>query len=118
MKVDDLERLRLIESELVQIKQNKEDLQTANPLWSLYCCFTGTVLQQSHGAVISMTLHEQRIGNFCVPFRHGQVRMTHLLLECEQIPAVLEPECSEAVSDLIRREFCAGAFTVFSEVPT
>jgi len=32
MKVDDLERLRLIESELVQIKQNKEDLQTANPL--------------------------------------------------------------------------------------
>ena len=64
-----------------------------------------------------MTLHEQRVGNLCVPLRHGQVRMTHLLLEGKQIPAVLEPECSEAVSDLIGGEFCAGAFTVFSEVP-
>ena len=64
-----------------------------------------------------MTLHEQRIGNFCVPFRHGQVRMTHLLLECEQIPTVLEPESRKAVSDLIRGEFRAGSFAVFSEVP-
>ena len=32
MIVDDLDWLRLIESVLVQIKQNKEDLQSANPL--------------------------------------------------------------------------------------
>ena len=64
-----------------------------------------------------MTFHEQRVGNLCVPLRHGQVRMTHLLLEREQIPAVLEPESRKAVSDLIGGEFRAGSFAVFSEVP-
>ena len=43
--------------------------------------------------------------------------MSHLLLEREQISTVLEPKGSEAVSDLVGGELCAGAFTVSTEVP-
>ena len=64
-----------------------------------------------------MTFHEQRVGNLCVSLRHGQVRMTHLLLEREQIAAVLQPEGSKTVPDLVGGEFGARAFTVPSEVP-
>ena len=44
--------------------------------------------------------------------------MSHLLLECEQVAAILEPEGSEAVSDLVGGEFGARAFAVSTEVPT
>ena len=48
---------------------------------------------------------------------YSQVRMTHLLLESEQVAAILQPEGSKTVSDLVGGEFGARAFTVPSEVP-
>ena len=63
-----------------------------------------------------MALHQQRVRDLGVPLCHGQVRMTHLLLEREQIPSVLKPEGSEAVPELIRRELRAGSFAVPAEV--
>ena len=44
--------------------------------------------------------------------------MSHLFLERKQIAAILEPEGSEAMSDLVGGELCGRAFTVFSEVAT
>ena len=44
--------------------------------------------------------------------------MSHLLLEGEQIAAILEPEGSKAVSDLIGGELYPRAITVSTEVPT
>ena len=64
-----------------------------------------------------MALHKQCIRDFRVSFRHSQVRMTHLFLEREQIAAVLQPEGSKTVPDLVGGEFGARAFTVPSEVP-
>ena len=100
------------------IKQNKRGFAGyANPQSQLYLCPSGTALKQSHRTVILMTLHKQCIRDFRVSFRHSQVRMTHLLLEREQIAAVLQPEGSKTVSDLVGGEFGARAFTVPSEVP-
>ena len=84
------------------IKQNKRGFAGyANPQSQLYLCPSGTTLKQSHRTVILMALHKQCIRDFRVSFRHSQVRMTHLLLEREQIAAVLQPEGSKTVSDLV-----------------
>ena len=65
-----------------------------------------------------MTLYKMCVGDLRVPLRHGQICMTHLLLEGKQIAAILKPEGSEAVSDLVGGELRAGAFTVSPEVPS
>lgn len=75
-------------------------------------------MQQVDRAIVFVAIHKQRIGNLSVSFCHTQVRMSHLLLESKQIAAILKPEGSEAVSDLVGGELRARAFAVSSEVPT
>ena len=79
---------------------------------------SGTVLKQSDGTVILMTLHQQFVRDFCVPFGHLQIGVSHLPLKREQIATVFQIEGGKAMAYLIRGELHASTLAVFSEVPS
>ena len=64
-----------------------------------------------------MGCNNQLVADFSVSLGHLQISVPHLPLQSKQVAAIIQIECCETVSDLIRSKFHTRIAAVFSEIP-